>query len=534
MKKGTVAYYLRLSRTDGDLGKDGKNESNSIESQRKLLEDYQSRRSDLGGNARLHHGTEEYYCQHREYVDDGYSGSNFDRPGFQKLLEDCRKGLVSVILVKDMSRLGRNYIDVGDYVEQIFPMLGVRFIAVSEGFDTGVSDSTDFGIAVENMVNTFYVKDYAKKSRSARRVLWKEGVLTSKRTPLGYVCDDIKEGWKIDPGGAEIIRTIFSEAVKGQTTGMIADTLNKRGIPTPHRYLKSIGQWAGTGKTKAPEEELLWNASMVSRIVRNETYTGTLFQGKRDTVMYGDKSTRKVSQEDQYITKNAHEAIISSETFQQAQTVIRRKSAGSPNNDSGYALKGVVKCGNCRRLLLRENGAYGATMHCRSRTLAASKCSRDDYSYEELENVALAAIQQMGNLCGNILKKFEEQGNTYDPEIDRKRIRQIKARKVRSYEEYTDGIMTREQFLKEKAELAEELKELEARTAKGEAEEEHRQDVMGKLESIQRAGEISTLTREAVKELIDSIYVFGKDRIEVIFRFQDMLQEVDVIRSTNI
>ena len=160
-----IAFYLRLSKSDGDLGKDEKDESNSIENQRKLLQTFVESTEDLGGTV-------------REYIDDGYTGTNFKRPGFQQMVEDAKKGFINIILVKDLSRLGRDYIGVGDYLEQIFPILGVRVIAVNSQYDSNqyVGSTMGLEMSITNLVNTLYSRDMSKKIKSTMRTKWNGGV----------------------------------------------------------------------------------------------------------------------------------------------------------------------------------------------------------------------------------------------------------------------------------------------------------------------------------------------------------------------
>lgn len=170
-----LAFYMRLSIAD-----DGENESMSISNQRKVLQKYTD--THLGGR------------DHVEYIDDGYSGANFERPAIKRLINDCRMGLVDTILVKDLSRFGRNYVDVGDYVEHILPMLGVRFIAIGENVDVKKGDVLELEAVMMNMVNTFYVYDASEKVKATIRLKQEKGVPVTRRTPLGYICEDVKEG----------------------------------------------------------------------------------------------------------------------------------------------------------------------------------------------------------------------------------------------------------------------------------------------------------------------------------------------------
>ena len=221
-----IAIYLRLSLADGDLKKGSKDESNSIENQRMLLHDYIGKQEDLFGEI-------------VEYVDDGYTGTNFNRPAFQKMIVDLKQGNIKVIMVKDLSRLGRDYIGVGDYIEQIFPLMGVRFIAVNNSFDSMKLNNGTPGIevAVSNLVNNMYSRDIAKKVRAALETNWKNGKATCTNVPFGYVWN--KKGgrrWEIDPEAAPCVKKVFELALSGRNTTQIAYGMNELNLPTPGLY----------------------------------------------------------------------------------------------------------------------------------------------------------------------------------------------------------------------------------------------------------------------------------------------------------
>lgn len=222
-----IAIYLRLSLADGDLKKGSKDESNSIENQRMLLHDYIGKQEDLFGEI-------------VEYVDDGYTGTNFNRPAFQKMIVDLKQGDIKVIMVKDLSRLGRDYIGVGDYIEQIFPLMGVRFIAVNNTFDSMKLNNGTPGIevAVSNLVNNMYSRDIAKKVRAALETNWKNGKATCTNVPFGYVWN--KKGgqrWEIDPEAAASVKKVFELALSGRNTTQIAYGMNELNLPTPGLYV---------------------------------------------------------------------------------------------------------------------------------------------------------------------------------------------------------------------------------------------------------------------------------------------------------
>ena len=208
-----IAAYQRISRADGDLGKDGKDKSNSIENQKELILRYISCKESLQNVPVM------------DFVDDGYTGSNFDRPGFQQMMDGVRNGKIDTIIVKDLSRFGRDYIGVGEYMEQIFPLLGVRLIAINDNYDSNNYKGTTLGmdVVVSNLVNTMYCRDAGKKLRTANQVKWRKGITTASAAPFGYQFDPDKKGaFIIDPPAAKIVRRIFDLAILGLGTRDIA------------------------------------------------------------------------------------------------------------------------------------------------------------------------------------------------------------------------------------------------------------------------------------------------------------------------
>lgn len=221
-----IALYMRLSVADGDVRNDEKEESNSIENQRAALHDFVERRNDLTGEI-------------AEYIDDGYSGTNFDRPQFKLMLEDMKAGKIDVLITKDLSRLGRNFIEVGDYMEQIFPLLGVRYIAINSNYDSNdfIGNTIGLEMSVMNLVNNLYCKDLSKKVRSGVETIWKSGRSTNSRPAFGYLRDpENKYNWIIDPEAAATVRRIFNMAADGCGYQHILSVLNEEGVLTPGQY----------------------------------------------------------------------------------------------------------------------------------------------------------------------------------------------------------------------------------------------------------------------------------------------------------
>ena len=361
-----IAIYLRLSLADGDLKKGSKDESNSIENQRMLLHDYIGKQEDLFGEI-------------VEYVDDGYTGTNFNRPAFQKMIVDLKQGDIKVIMVKDLSRLGRDYIGVGDYIEQIFPLMGVRFIAVNNSFDSMKLNNGTPGIevAVSNLVNNMYSRDIAKKIRAALETNWKNGKATCTNVPFGYVWN--KKGgqrWEIDPEAAPCVKKVFELALSGRNTTQIAYGMNELNLPTPGLYAKRKNLLMGSNPIIAPDSEMLWNAAIVWRILRRYEYTGALVMGRRKKIDVNTTSVRTLPEDKWIIAENAHEAIVTKDEYYQAQKAIRNVTPIQYKVDDDFALKGKICCGNCNRQLRHERQYGEMVFYCGYKRSAGkfSKC----------------------------------------------------------------------------------------------------------------------------------------------------------------
>ena len=311
-----IAAYQRISRADGDLGKDGKDKSNSIENQKELIQRYISRKESLQNLPVM------------DFVDDGYTGSNFDRPGFQQMMDGVRSGKIDTIIVKDLSRFGRDYISVGEYMEQIFPLLGVRLIAINDNYDSDNYKGTTLGmdVVVSNLVNTMYCRDAGKKLRTANQVKWRKGITTASAAPFGYRFDPDKKGaFIIDPPAAKIVRRIFDLAILGLGTREIAMMLNDENIPVPSVYNKENKAY-GKETTYTIAPVILWDSSRVWKILTAYVYTGAMVLGKTKTLISGKSIVRTVPKGQQFITEGTHEAIVGREEFEKAQLVIKSNS----------------------------------------------------------------------------------------------------------------------------------------------------------------------------------------------------------------
>ena len=542
-----IAIYLRLSRMDGDVG-DGKDESNSIENQRKLLLDYIDEHPELEGTV---------YC----YTDDGESGGDFLRPGYTRMMDDAKKSLFDTIIVKDFSRLGRDYIGVADYVERIFPLLGIRFISVNNHFDSGSATgaSMDIGLAFENLVNTFYLQDSIKKKRTANEVRWKQGKATVSFVPFGYYWDKSRKGeWIIDPISSKYVRHIFDMALEGKTTGQIARDLNKEAMMTPGVYntwrMESRTQeeqtrlWPVLG-SKAPDEEQLWTAEMVRAVLKRYEYTGALVMDKYKVTKSpetGKKTRTRRPESERIITENAHEAIVTAEEFEKAQGAIRsQKRTHSPVRRE-YPLKGKVRCGNCRRMLIYEPRKYHAGFLCCLSTRSSagmSGCNMEHYSLEAINAKVLNAIERVVSVAQVLEVKLESRNLEEELDIpDAKhietQIRVMKEERIRQYEGYADGMITRQEYLAKKKKIDRKIEKLEAELVETREMLAEEQRILEEIKKIGRADDAEddgteeqsekpkphVLTRALVEAFIDTVYVYDMEHIEIVFTCEDVMK----------
>lgn len=521
-----IAFYLRLSIADGDLGKNEKDESNSIENQRLLLQSYLTMMEIPEDNI-------------AEYVDDGYSGLNFNRPSFQRMIEDAKQGKIDTILVKDLSRLGRDYIGVGDYLEQIFPVLGVRFIAVNSNYDSNkyIGKTMGLEMSIGNLINTLYCKDLSKKLKSALHTKWKQGVSTAGRVPFGYVKDK-EDGhkWLIDPEAASYVRLIFDLALKGYTTKMIAEYLNEHDIPTPGQYRQQkTGQ--GAWNRVVSDEEWIWDTCKVWRIIKTYSYTGAIVHGQTSGVRVGGKERRNVPERDQFIVDGVHEPIVSVEEFETAQAAVRKINKNYIRQDRGEALTGKVRCGNCRLTLAYQN-VTEVVLVCSHRVSSGNKssCSGARYDAKRIEGQVWFALRKQLELFENVAKLAEKTKETQQTDLAseqrnlQKTIENIKAERVRAYENYASGHLSKDAYILRKGELSEEIDKLNIRLAFLNGETTTEDDIFREVSEIREKTEqtmvFEKLTRAAVQTFIDVVYVYDIEHIEIKFVFDDVIERV--------
>lgn len=529
-----ATLYLRLSRDDGD-----KEESNSITGQRELLRDYISQRPEF-----------------REYavrVDDGFSGSTFERPSFQKMIEDVKAGRTNCIIVKDLSRFGRNYLDAGEYIEKIFPFLGVRFIAVNDNYDSlgDKKASDDLIIPFKNLINEAYCRDISVKIRSQLEIKRKNGQFLGSFAAFGYLKDEQnKNKLVVDQYAADIVRDIFKWKLEGVSPQDIADALNKLGVLSPMEYKRSLGMKFTTSfKTNS---KALWSAGTVIRVLKNPIYTGVLVQGKETTPSYKVHKRITKDESEWSVIEDSHEAIISKIDFDSVQKVLKCDTRRSPGGKAVELFSGMIFCGDCGASMVRKTVPAGDKKYvyyiCSAHKQDKS-CSPHRIRDNALEEIVLDSLKQhisevvdMSELLAitDTAPLRTAQAQKIQRQLDKKHEEYEKLQKLLMslYENLADGIIDREEYTRLKASFSARADEAEKQmdTLREQLEDIHNHGTENAWmnEFIKRQG-LTTLDRAVVVALIDKILIHSNDVVEIIYRWQDEFAwQLDILRSSKL
>ena len=334
--------YFRISSADEN--KNGAGESDSIANQRKLIDEYLKNHPEIEVIG--------------EKVDDGFSGILFDRPAFKEMMEDVYEGKINCIICKDLSRLGREFIETGRHLRNIFPSYGVRFIAVNDNIDTLKDSGDDLTVSLQSIINDAYCRDISVKTRSALRTKRRDGDFTGACPVYGYKKDENNHNRLVtDKYPASVVQDIFRMKLDGYSAARIADILNERAVLSPMEYKKHNGLPYPKGGY-ADRDGAKWSATTIIRILNDETYTGMLIQGKCGTPNYKLKELVQKPAEEWHRVENTHEAIIKRHRFDLAQKILRLDTRTSPHNDKVYIFSGILVCGCCGNRMTRKTVPY--------------------------------------------------------------------------------------------------------------------------------------------------------------------------------
>ena len=505
----TIAKYLRFSNDDGKTG-----DSESIKNQRDLLDRYISERDDLHG------------CDVVEFWDDGFTGMNFQRPGFISMMDAVKEQKINCIVVKDFSRFGRNYIEVSDYIDQIFPFLGIRFIAVNEQYDSKTAIAAlGVDMAMKNIIYDLYSKDLSVKVKSARKSLMKKGDYIAPFAIYGYTNKVEKKRLVIDPTAAEVVKRMFEYAANGETARKIAIRLNDEGILPPNAYNKN----KSTKKQHyvPMDTAAIWTGDIVRRILQDERYTGKMVCGKYEKRRGG--KTTLIPKEDWVRTPGTHEAVVSEELFQQAQTVFRTRTKIIRPEKPRSILVGMLKCGYCNKSLVFE-GRYRRRFYCHNFNMGrgCEQATIDEPAFiETIYTIVKSKLELVRASEQAFTAKKQAKANERDAERREceVRLKKLKLMQSNTLEQFLDGKLSKDSFQSEKAKITESIQETANRLA---ALDEHSESSLEFVESHKPYFGQETLTREMVQGLIKEIRVTTADEIEIVWKFQESYQDLQI------
>lgn len=517
----TVAIYVRLSLEDDDLFH-GKMESESITNQRDLLTAYIRSSPDLA-HARI-----------EEFCDDGYSGKNFDRPGIKALLEAAQSGSIQCIVVKDLSRFGRDYITVGNYVSRVFPFLGIRFIAVNDHFDSSRKGDTDsIDTSFKALIYDLYSRDLSRKVRSAKKTLAEKGVYINPVAPYGYQRPpDDKHLLVPDPSTADVVRRIFSLIADGYTTEMVARLLNAEGVPTPSRAK------AGTPSAHGNWHDNHWRPQTVYTIIRDRQYIGSTVFGKRVRQQVGIRRQPTARLEDWIVVDDRHEPLVSKELFQRAQETL----GGAYKQNTKHAkwdnpLRKKVICGVCGYAIVRR-GTVNRYYRCSTpRTVPDMGCFQGKISEDAIMEMVVGAIRVCAQLAveEKRLRAVEKEKREIQIQALQQEIRsfqiilqQITEENRILYEAYAmEGSMSRTEYADKKAALLERReKAYEDETAAKQRLESLWTGESKFVEKYEGLTDLDKLTTELAADLLRSVKIWPDGRVHVELNYLDEIPHV--------
>ena len=522
-----AAIYLRLSQEDGDISVSDKNESNSISTQRDLIQAFIRKQADI--------------LYETEFCDDGYTGTNFDRPGFTDMMKAVREKRVDCIIVKDLSRFGRDYIESGKYIQKIFPMLGVRFIAINDGYDSADTEnqSNDFVLPFKNLINDSYCRDISIKSRSNLDVKRRNGEFVGNFAVFGYMrSPDDKHKLIVDEEAAVVVRNIFNWKQEGWNAQQIANHLNKLHFPSPMEYKRKCGHNYRTSfKTKTVAQ---WSAVAVLRILKNPVYTGVLEQGKTTTPNYKVK-TRIVKDESKWArVENAHEAIITPAQFELIQTVLGLDTCRAEGQDEIYPFSGMIYCADCQSPMIHRTATSSGKKYqyymCSGNKRDKDSCTTHNIKCELVEKVVLATVQahiSMAIDIDNAMKRVEAL------DWEKREIRKIDAQisameldvekfnniKMELYEDLKSDLITKEEYHSFKNDYDIRIQSIRQQIAglvsQRNAVEGGLTSVQGWFAQFRKYENIEKLTRLTIVSLIERVEINENKDIHVKFRHAD-------------
>lgn len=489
------------------------------------------------------------FSQCYEYVDNAVSGTSFDRPSFNRMLDDVKSGKISCIIVKDMSRFGRDYVEASNYIETIFPFLGVRFISVNDHFDTEAefNQNKSLEIALKNLVNDMYAKDISKRVSVSRRMDMERGKFTGSNAPYGYKVDstDALRKYLIDDEAAGVVRQIFEMAAEGVSLREIAKSLQNYGLALPGDYLKTGNLYVDEG-----QDAKVWYPGTISNMLKNQAYIGNMVQGKRRGNLYENEVRHFADEEEWIVVENTHEPIVDKELFDKVRKVLSHKveeSSFSSERGKNIPIKddifaGFLLCGNCKkripqisRIIERDGVLERQYFYsCRyNYDFGGDKCGCNILEDELIvavhkvleRNIAMISdCKKMENVLQDImnkeLKTCEGQIHKLEKATQKKNYEESKA-----YQRYVTGEVSKNEFRNMQDKFADCVSKLRKQISDEQGKYRRFKRFYGKklqwLRAIYEFQSEPYLDRSMLENLVESIYLYPEKRIEVNLNYKE-------------
>lgn len=517
----SVAAYIRLSREDGD-----KAESDSIGNQRKLISNYLRNK--------------EEFILYDSYVDDGYTGTNFKRPAFQRMIEDIEAGEVNCVMVKDLSRFGRDYIDTGKFLERYFPDNDVRFIAITDNIDS-MKQAYDMLLPIKNIFNEQYARDISKKVHSAMRAKQKAGEFIGAFASYGYRKNPVnKNGLVVDEYAAGIVRRVFQLYIRGYGKQRIAGILNEEGIVCPSEYKRLNGE--NYRNCNRLSKNVYWTYSTIHHILKNEMYCGNMVQHRTCQHMHG--KVRAQEKEDWIVIKGTHEAIIDEETWEIAQKLLQRRTRKLDLNANRSIFAGFLKCGDCGRALCKKKLTSQSKKYvmyqCGTYVRAGRQfCTPHGINHDALEAIVLDDLEVIIQNVSDLKEILEAQmadlllvKRVSEDEVHRieNELQRLKKMKKAVYEDYREELITKEEYISYGQDY-QQREDLYLKRLEQLQEQEAGQTDVNVFESpwlkqLLEFRRIEALDRDIIAEMIDEIKIYENYKIVITYNFSNELEKL--------
>lgn len=536
-----TAAYVRLSMEDS-----GKIDGYSLQNQKDLLMSFINDHNDLH--------------LYKMYVDNGYTGTQFERPAFDEMMQDMKSGLINCIVVKDLSRLGRNYLEAGNYLEQIFPFFKVRFISITDGYDSISPDFTDEALIIplKNIINEGYAKDISVKVSSAIATRKRQGKFMGKVPLYGYLKDpDDKNHLVIDPEASRIVQRVFQMKLEGVSLGLIAKQMNEEGVPCPSKYfvLKGLSK-----ETKYLNS--FWDRNTAKRMLTNRMYLGCIVYGKSVRSFAKGIKEHTIPEENWKIVEGTHDPLVTEEAFERVQELLEESSREAKNHAS-YAegdvpnlFRGLIRCADCGGAMRmgkfrkpKKSGAeeyhyYGVYECSRHKLIYDYSCPQKSIRKDILDNAVEEAIRyhirmflDLERVIADLNKKTSvREAAVGMQDLIRKKQRRIAKVEQMScgiYEDYQEGILNETEYLTLRKTYADEVlsltKEIEGLLQEQAQYDENYRAAGSLSELAHQYRDFTELSREIIETFIAEIRVHTGGRLKITFRFEDEFEKLQQI-----